>query len=242
MRGLFGHVHAATRRVLGRRGMGEVEAPGQVCCGALHAHAGRLKEAAELARRNIEAFERSGAQWIAVDSAGCGAAVLDYRHWLSDSPAWEERARSLADRVRDVTELACGPEAPLHSAVSRAGLEGSVGYDAPCHLVHAQSVRDQPVELLAGIEGLSVEVLPSARHCCGGAGVYGLLRPSLANEVLDPKLEEIRRGRYDWLATGNPGCIMHIGAGLSRAGIATSVVHPVELADWAERKSGCDWT
>jgi glycolate oxidase iron-sulfur subunit len=63
--------------------------------------------------------------------------------------------------------------------------------------------------------------------------MYNLVQPDLAALVLAPKLGEIERGRYDWIATGNPGCIMYLGAGLMRVGDRTPVVHPVELVDRA---------
>ena len=33
------------------------------------------------------------------------------------------------------------------------------------------------------------------------------------------------------MATGNPGCLMQIGAGLLAAGLDIAVAHPVELLD-----------
>jgi glycolate oxidase iron-sulfur subunit len=40
------------------------------------------------------------------------------------------------------------------------------------------------------------------------------------------------------VATGNPGCIMQIGAGLWRARIRARTVHPVDLLDAAYAASG----
>ena len=42
----------------------------------------------------------------------------------------------------------------------------------------------------------------------------------------------------EFVATGNPGCLMQIGAGLRVAGFATRAVHPVELLDWSYRRAG----
>jgi glycolate oxidase iron-sulfur subunit len=41
-----------------------------------------------------------------------------------------------------------------------------------------------------------------------------------------------------FVLTGNPGCLMQIGAGLSLAGMHTRVAHPVELLDWSYRVGG----
>jgi glycolate oxidase iron-sulfur subunit len=40
------------------------------------------------------------------------------------------------------------------------------------------------------------------------------------------------------VATGNPGCMMQIGAGLRMAGLEVQVVHPVELLDESYRRAG----
>ncbi len=229
MDGLFGHIHAATRRVLGVAGLREISVPDQVCCGALHAHAGRLGEALPLARLNIQAFERAGTAPIVIDSAGCGAALRDYPAWLDEDPEWRERARAVARRVRDVTEILAA------AGSARGRLSGRVAYDAPCHLQHAQGVHEAPLRVLRSIEGLEVEKLPSTDRCCGGAGLYNIAQPELAAHVRAPKLDEIRRGGYDWIATGNPGCIMYLADGLRRSGDGTPVVHPVELVDLAVR-------
>jgi len=111
MDGLFAHTNEATKRVLGRNGYQPVAAPGQQCCGALHEHAGDQSRARDLARRNIAAFEQSGAEFIAVNAAGCGAMMKDYGHLLRDDAGWAERAARFSARVRDVSELlvAAGP-------------------------------------------------------------------------------------------------------------------------------------
>jgi glycolate oxidase iron-sulfur subunit len=236
MDGLFAHVHDATRRTLARAGYGEVEAPEQTCCGALHAHAGLLVEAREQARRNIEVFERTECDWIITDSAGCGAGLKDYPAWFADEPEWRERATALAGRVRDITEILASARLsfrPDAGPEDSAGLAGRVGYDAPCHLHHAQGIRKEPLDVLRAIPGLEVEALASSEWCCGGAGMYNLAQPDLAARVRAPKLSEVQRGNFDWIATGNPGCIMYLGAGLLRTGVRTPVVHPVELVDRA---------
>lgn len=233
MEGLFAHVHAATRRALSIAGFREIDCPEQACCGALHAHAGLLDEARELARQNIVAFERVECDWIVTDSAGCGAGLDDYPAWFEDEPEWRDRAEALSKRACDVTELLAAALGSSGEPPEAGGLAGQVGYDAPCHLRHGQGVAEEPIEVLRAIPGLEVEALPSSDRCCGGAGSYNLSQPDLAALVRAPKLGEMRRGGFDWIATGNPGCIMYLGAGLLRAGDRTPVVHPVELVDRA---------
>ncbi|HVZ49709.1 MAG TPA: heterodisulfide reductase-related iron-sulfur binding cluster, partial [Gemmatimonadaceae bacterium] len=74
--------------------------------------------------------------------------------------------------------------------------------------------------------------------CCGSAGLYSLAQPELSQEILAPKLASIAAHGAPVVVTGNPGCLMHIGAGLVRAGIAAQTRHPVELLDAAYRAAG----
>jgi glycolate oxidase iron-sulfur subunit len=226
MRGLYAHTNAATQRTLAVNGYRETSAPGQECCGALHAHAGNLDAARALARRNIEAFERSGADHVVSNAAGCGAMLKEYGHLLADDAAWATRAAALSARARDVSELlaAAGP-------IEGAPLSVAVTYDAPCHLIHAQRISAPPLKVLAAIPGLKLIPLTDAEYCCGAAGIYNLLEPDVSAAVLEPKLGHIATTRADFVATGNPGCLMQIGAGLRRTGSDAVAIHPVDLLD-----------
>ena len=226
MEGLFTETNRATERTLAMNDYAIVAAPGQRCCGALHAHAGDADAARGLARANVAAFERSGAGVIAVNAAGCGAIMKEYGLLLADDPAWKERAAAVALRVRDVSEL-------LAEAGPRPGaaLALTVTYDAPCHLLHAQRVAAPPLRVLAAVPGLALVPLEGSEHCCGSAGIYNLVEPGTSDRVLAPKLRHIAETGASLVATGNPGCLMQIGAGLHQAGIAARVIHPVDLLD-----------
>src|SRR5919202_4687355 len=106
--GLFARVNRATARVLRAQGC-RVSAPrGQVCCGALHAHAGDLEGARTLARRNIEAFEDAAEPPVVTNAGGCGAMLASYAHLLAGDGAFAERARRFSSRVRDVSQQLAG--------------------------------------------------------------------------------------------------------------------------------------
>jgi glycolate oxidase iron-sulfur subunit len=226
MEGLYAPTNRATERTLGVNGYDQVVADGQVCCGALHAHAGHAESARRLARRNIAAFESSGADYVVSNAAGCGAMLKDYGHLLKDDADWADRAARLSARARDVSELlaAAGP-------VEGGAMDVSVTYDAPCHLLHAQRVSAPPLKVLAAIPGLKLLALKDADYCCGAAGIYNLLEPDTSSAVLAPKLENIHATGATLVATGNPGCLMQIGAGLRRVRSDVRVVHPVDLLD-----------
>jgi glycolate oxidase iron-sulfur subunit len=229
MDALFSHVHAATRRTLEVNGYRVLEVPGQVCCGALHEHAGDTGGARYLAEANVSAMSEE-ADFIVVNSAGCGALLKEYGRLLG-SPA----ATRMAAKVRDVSELLAdrGPR-------PGAPLDLGVAYDAPCHLQHAQRVHEAPLVLLGAVPSLRLQILPGSDRCCGSAGIYSVLQPRMARAVLDSKIASVAaaRPRPNLIVTGNPGCLMQIGAGLRAAGLPIGVAHPVELLDLSYQEAG----
>lgn len=231
--GLYGRVNEATARTLEANGYEVVRVTRQECCGALHAHGGELERARMLARRNIDAFLDAGVDFVVVNAAGCGAAMKDYDALLEGDAEYRERARRLAERTRDVTEIlaATGPR-------TGAPVEASVAYDHPCHLLHAQRIEKAPLDVLAAVPGLEVRIVDGAAECCGGAGIYGVTHPDLGGRIGADKVSAVRAAEADAACTPNPGCMMQIGAGLRLEGAREGVVHPVELLDESYRRAG----
>src|SRR6185295_903754 len=115
-----------------------------------------------------------------------------------DDPEWSARAMNVSAKIRDVSELlsAAGP-------VQGGPVETRVAYDAPCHLMHAQRITRQPLDVLRAIPGLELVPLTESDVCCGSAGIYNLVEPDTSDAVLDRKLGHIAAARADLIATGN---------------------------------------
>jgi glycolate oxidase iron-sulfur subunit len=62
----------------------------------------------------------------------------------------------------------------------------------------------------------------------------------MARMVLDNKIAAVEAAspRPELVVTGNPGCIMQIGAGLRAADLPIGVAHPVELLDLSYSTAG----
>jgi glycolate oxidase iron-sulfur subunit len=224
--GLFARVNRATIRVLERDGF-ELSAPrDQVCCGALHAHAGDLEGARKLARRNIDAFADDKTP-IVTNAGGCGAMLTTYHHLLAHDEEFRERAEQFSARVRDVSQILQISK----MQTGNAGDDAKVTYDASCHLMYGQHAADTSVAMLRSIPNLNFVPLSNPERCCGGAGIYNLLEPDLSGKILEEKLADIKRSEAAIVATGNPGCQMQIGAGAVLSGMKVRVCHPIELLD-----------
>ncbi|HEY6329443.1 MAG TPA: heterodisulfide reductase-related iron-sulfur binding cluster [Blastocatellia bacterium] len=232
MDGLFASTNRATLQVLTANGCSIVDVTDQACCGALHAHAGEIETARQLARRNIDAFLAADVDRVVVNAAGCGAAMKEYAHLLKDDATYKEKAARFSASVQDISEIYA--ERHMHAPAEHRDCR--VAYDAPCHLLHAQKVAAAPVDMLKSVPGVRLVPLAGSENCCGGAGIYNLLHPDLSGDILDAKLDAIVASGAEVVATGNPGCLMQIGAGLLCRGIAIPVMHPVDIVAPDEHK------
>ena len=231
--GLFSRVNDATDRVLRANGFDVVRVVGQKCCGALHVHAGDVEGARRLARANVDAFTKSQADVVAVNSAGCGAALKEYGHLLAGDSKYSETAAQLADATRDISELL------VESGVRHgAPVPLRVTYDAACHLCHAQRVTEAPRAMLDAIPELDLVPLPGEEECCGGAGIYGMTHAELGESIGSDKVASVVETGAAAVVTANPGCIMQIGAGLMLRGSPIKAHHPVELLDESYKRAG----
>jgi glycolate oxidase iron-sulfur subunit len=233
MDGLFARVNQATVRAL-QVNECSVEIPQmQVCCGALHAHAGDIEGAKELARKNIDAFSETIGP-IITNAGGCGAMLLTYADLFADDKRLSAKADNFSRRVRDVSQH-------LKETGIKKGAkidERVTTYDASCHLHYGQHASEASLEMLQAIPDLKFVALEGSERCCGGAGVYNLMQPEMSSGVLKEKLDHIKETGAEILATGNPGCQMQIAVGARLNGFDLCVCHPVELLDQSYRCAG----
>jgi glycolate oxidase iron-sulfur subunit len=220
-------INDATIRLLARRGIDVVVAPGAGCCGALVHHLGREEEAKAQARRNIDAWVKEIGKGpvdaVIVNASGCGTVVKDYGHLLADDPAYAAKAKQIADLARDVSEFVAG--VGIGAPVRWSSIK--VAYHSACSLQHGQNITDEPKALLSQA-GFSVVDVPEGHICCGSAGTYNILQPEIATQLRDRKVANIKTTRPDVVAAGNIGCITQLAGGMK-----IPVVHTVELLDWA---------
>lgn len=206
-------VRAAAIRLITRAGYEVVLAEGEVCCGALPEHLGRAGEAKALARTNLAAWAAAGpVDAIVTTAAGCGTMLKSYRRLVGE-----------AVPARDILEFIA--EVGLPPAVAIPPL--SVAYHAACSLQHGQQIKAAPPRLLTEA-GFDVRPVAEGHLCCGSAGVYNILQPDLATRLRDRKAANVNAVGAQVVAAGNVGCMAQLAPVLD-----ASVVHPVELLDWA---------
>ena len=234
-------VHESTVRLLRAIGYDVVVPEEQGCCGALHVHSGDRIAARELAETNRQAFAEHNFDLVVTNAAGCSAQLKDYHHLFPKSdPEHNKDWKDLSSKIVDILELLSRHPEEVTQLSWRQD-EDVVLYDAPCHLMHAQKIDANPRQLVNSLPGVQLVPLTESNWCCGSAGIYNLLQPELAGDVLKRKIDSVRETleanpKATTLVTGNPGCLYQIRAGIREAKLPLRVIHPAVYL--AERLQG----
>jgi glycolate oxidase iron-sulfur subunit len=225
----FSALHDATIRVLTANGCEVVVPDGQICCGALAAHAGARDVARELARENLDVFLGDKFDAVITNAAGCGSTLKEYEHLFADGTPENTKAHAFRKKMKDATEFL----ADLGLTAKLAGMPMRVTYQDSCHLLHGQKVREAPRKLLRAIPGLELVEMSMADYCCGSAGSYNVTETETSLALLAEKMKHARATNAPVIATANPGCLLQMRAGAQIHGTGQEVVHVMELLDRA---------
>jgi glycolate oxidase iron-sulfur subunit len=216
----YADVNRDTVAVLLKNGWRTVIPQNQVCCGSLGGHNGDAEYSKRLAKKNIDIFEKSGADYYVINSSGCCAFMKHYGRLLSDDPKYSERAKNFSAKVKDFAEFIYLTDyKKLQCKVS----EPTVYHEA-CHLVHTQRISEEPRSIVREIAGDNFRELNEATWCCGSAGIYNVLRFDDASKLLDRKISGARI-----VVTGNPGCLAQIDSGIRKERLGIEVLHPATV-------------
>ncbi len=206
---LQGPALEATIQVCARLALRARIAPATLCCGALLRHNGYPIEAD---RRRADCVRvHTGRTLVGIASA-CVAE-------LREEPALEDTQEICAflDRL------------PWPESLELRPLRRRVLVHEPCSHRNLLGGNAAVYRLLARIPKLQVEALPGNDHCCGAAGTYLLQQPLMAEALLQDKLARIHELQPDIIVTTNPGCEVHLAAGIGQSGLGIEVCHPLEL-------------
>jgi iron-sulfur cluster protein len=212
-----------------RRMSSEVVFPAQqTCCGVPAMYMGSRETASELARQNIEAFERAGVDHVVTACPTCAHALKhQYLELLGEDPSWRERTRQFAGRVQHFTAFVADRSSDGSGLKLKQG-GPSVTYHDSCHMKGCLGLVEEPRRLL-GAAGLQLKEMEGSDRCCGFGGSYSMKFPELSRHMLEKKLGAIEAAGADMVALDCPGCLLQISGGLDSRGAAVPVRHTAEI-------------
>ncbi|ASF40818.1 glycolate oxidase [Halobacillus halophilus] len=232
MDSVFYESNQKTIELLLRSGAEVVLPEAQTCCGALHAHSGKIDTSIELAKQNIEAFEEEKFDYIVNNAGGCGARLIEYHHLFEKGTRWHERALAFVAKVKDISEVLTG----LDELVFNQPLNRTITYQPSCHMTNVQGVTEAPIQLIRKIPGIELKELDRPNFCCGSAGIYNIVNYEDSMDILDVKMKDVCGVNPDGIVTSNPGCLLQMKLGVEREGKSDQIdsIHLVDLLMEAE--------
>lgn len=204
-------INTATCQVLDRLGITAIRETPAACCGALHCHTSATEAGLNFARQRIDAwwpYVESGIEAIISTASGCGIHIKHYGELLKDDRDYADKASKISELTKDIIEILHGED------IESFGVNSAqrVAFHPPCTLQHGQKITNQ-VESLLGRLGIECVTFNDSHLCCGAAGSYTLLQPTIAGQLKERKLDNIKQSQPDVIATANIGCLHHLGSG-----------------------------
>jgi glycolate oxidase iron-sulfur subunit len=203
------HTNAAAAQVLNKLGISLISARQAGCCGALHQHLSESEAALVMMKNNIDAWwphVEQGVEAIVMTASGCGIIVKDYGHALQHDVEYATKAERISALTRDLSEVL--REQNLDE-LSDIGKGVRVAYQSSCTLQHGQKLSGT-VESILQRCGYTLTQVSDSHLCCGAAGTYTLLQPTLSQQLLSNKLNALTQGLPDVIASANIGCQLHL--------------------------------
>ncbi len=212
-------VAEASLRVLRAAGADPAPVRSWVCCGQPLYNSGERERAREVARRNVAALGEVDA--LVLPSGSCAAMIRRlYPELLPDDPA----VRRLAERTWELTQFLV--RVLQVEALPQVG--GTVTYHDACHMSRGLGERETPRRALA-LAGVQVREMADADRCCGFGGIFSAKFPEVSGAMLLHKLARVGASGAPVLVTADPGCLLHLRAGLRRRGIPIRARHVAEV-------------
>jgi len=205
----------------------EVILPGaQHCCGTPVHVSGAFELANEMAKHNIEVFEKVDCDYIVGACGSCVEALKDYPQWLKDEPEWAARAQKVADKVREISQFLVETG---YNTDNLGEINKTVTMHDPCHMIRGIKVTKEPRDILKSIPGLNFVEMKEHDRCCGSGGSFCFSHYELSREINDRKCENIKATNADYVCASCPSCRMHITDGIVHNKMPQVVYHPIQL-------------
>ncbi len=214
-------VRSAAIGVLGSLGLDVVSLEGATCCGQAFYNSGHPDMAWKVGRNLFYAIEASDDP-IVMLSGSCTHFVR--KHY----PVLFGIGTSIDEVCFEFTEFI--------TRVAGADIKGSLGeplisaYHPACHLLRGLKIKEEPLNLLRGIDNLELVRIHKEETCCGFGGVFSAVYPEVSSKMAEEKAKTVKDAGADVVVSADAGCLRR----MERSGI--KAMHVAELLWMGIRK------
>jgi L-lactate dehydrogenase complex protein LldE len=217
---LLPQVAVDTVKVLRRLGY-EVDYPeGQTCCGQPAFNTGYWDEARPCAEHFVRVFKR--ADVIVCPSGSCTTMVRNFYADLLSKSALRDEAIAVASRTFEVSEFLVKVEGVTEVG---AAFPHTVTYHASCHGLRELKLREEPLQLLRQVKGLTLVEMTRAEECCGFGGTFAAKFPDISAAMGTSKAECVAATGAEFVTAIDPSCLLHMEGILGKRKSSARTIH-----------------
>jgi glycolate oxidase iron-sulfur subunit len=199
----------------------------QNCCGIPVFVHGAVETIRKLGRRNLDAMDKSGAEYLVTGCGSCGGAWQhEYNEIFRNDPVYGPKAEYWRKRTYDISSFLVDV---VKYRKPQGRVEQVVTYHDSCHLKKTMKVSREPREILKDIPGVTFIELSQPDACCGSGGSYVLTHFGTSTEIARRKVKDVNQTRAETVTTGCPACMMQLFDNVNRFGEGQQVRHYVSV-------------
>jgi glycolate oxidase iron-sulfur subunit len=188
---------------------------GETCCGVSLRTLGLEKAAIQLAKKNIEIFNRLNVEAVVSICPTCTLAIkVEYPKLVGKGI---DNAMDISSFLIDKLDPSLFPPLPDQP--------GKAVYHDPCHLKYGLKIIKEPREI---IRNIGIELLKTdGERCCGFAGMFSFSCKDLSQGLLNKCVIDYSKTGADKIITSCPGCMIQLTKGIEKL----PVFHLIELIE-----------
>jgi L-lactate dehydrogenase complex protein LldE len=217
---LLPQVAVDTVRILGRLGYAVDYPEDQTCCGQPAFNTGYWDEARPCAEHFVKVFKR--AEVVVCPSGSCATMIRTFYHDLLAASSLREEALALASRTFELSEFLVKV-----AAVTQVGaiFPHTVTYHASCHGLRELKLRDEPLQLLREVKGLTLIEMARSEECCGFGGTFATKFSDISAAMGTSKAESVAATGAEFVTAIDPSCLLHLEGILGKRRASTRTIH-----------------
>jgi L-lactate dehydrogenase complex protein LldE len=217
---LLPQVAVDTVKVLRRLGYGVDYPEGQTCCGQPAFNTGYWDEARPCAEHFVRVFK--GADVIVCPSGSCTTMVRNFYADLLSKSALRDEAIAVASRTFELSEFLVKVEGVTEVG---AAFPHTVTYHASCHGLRELKLREEPLQLLRQVKGLTLVEMTRAEECCGFGGTFAAKFPDISAAMGTSKAECVAATGAEFVTAIDPSCLLHMEGILGKRKSSARTIH-----------------
>lgn len=219
----FADVARAAVEVLEHLGC-QIELPdGQTCCGQPAFNAGDWEASRRVVRHLATVF--AGDKPIVVPSGSCAAMVFHGAPLEFEREEGLDIVQALANRTWELADYIVHG---LGVTEWPGKFAGRVALHRSCHLRGSRSA-EAITTLLGSIDGLDLLEFDEQEQCCGFGGTFSVSFPNVSARMGELKIEKLTEKQPDVVASGDMGCMIHLGGMMEKRGMPHRRLHIAQI-------------